>query len=70
VIEADSRHRHLDGWEYTFAGVRACSETSAFGAFDPSKPFRHQNRDARMTKSPHDCPSVGNDTGANVAAHK
>ena len=36
IIEADTRHRHHGGWEYTLAGVRACSETSAFGAFDPS----------------------------------
>jgi hypothetical protein len=36
IIEADARHRHHGKWEYTLAGARACSETSAFVAFDPA----------------------------------
>jgi len=34
IIEADARHRHHGRWEYTLVGTCACSETSAFGAFD------------------------------------
>jgi hypothetical protein len=40
-IEADSRHRHHGGQEYTRAGARAWSETSAFGAFDPAAVLPH-----------------------------
>jgi hypothetical protein len=29
--------------------------------------FRYRHRDAQTTKASHVCPSVGNDTGANVA---
>jgi hypothetical protein len=36
IIEADTRDRHHGRQEYALAGVRACSETSALGAFDPS----------------------------------
>jgi hypothetical protein len=83
VIEADTRHRHHGRWEYTRVGDRACSETSAFGAFDPvailllssggyARPrrpglSRHQHRGAQTTKEPHVRPSVGNDASANVA---
>lgn len=38
MVEADTRHRHHCGWEYTLAGGCACSETSAFGASDPYSP--------------------------------
>src|SRR5438445_9883787 len=33
VIEVDA---HQSGYEYTLAGTRACSETSALVAFDPA----------------------------------
>jgi hypothetical protein len=36
VIEADTEDRYQGRQEYTLAGVRACSETSAFGASDPA----------------------------------
>src|SRR6202022_362195 len=74
IIEADTRHRHHGRWEYTLAGAYACSETSAFAAFDPAAVlplpfgriceaaqcgrFRHQHRGAQTTKSAHVCPSV------------
>jgi hypothetical protein len=35
VIEVDTRHLHAR-YKYTLAKARACSETSAFGAFDPA----------------------------------
>lgn len=35
VIEVDTRHHH-GRYKYTLAGARACSETSAFVAFDPA----------------------------------
>ena len=35
VIEVDTRLHH-GGYKYTLAGAHACSETSAFGAFDPA----------------------------------
>jgi hypothetical protein len=75
IIKADTRHRHYGRQEYTRAGVRACSETSAFVAFDPSTLlllpvgrlceaaqsglFRHQHRGAQTSKSSQLCPSVG-----------
>ena len=64
-------------------GACACSETSAFVAFDPAAVlplpfeqireaarcgrFRHQHLCAQTTKSSHVCPSVGNGTNANVS---
>lgn len=36
IIETDTGV----SWKYTFAGVGACSEMSAFGAFDPSVSVR------------------------------
>lgn len=36
MTEADVRRRHHGRQEYTRAGVRDCSEASAFGAFDPA----------------------------------
>jgi hypothetical protein len=36
TVEADAEHRHHDRWEYAFVGTCACSDTSAFVAFDPT----------------------------------
>jgi hypothetical protein len=36
MVEADAWHRYHDRWEYTLVGTCACSETSAFAAFDPA----------------------------------
>jgi len=83
TIDADTRH-HLHGrQEYALAGVRACSETSALGAFDPATVLRlPSGRYARLpgsvrfaislgpaqtAKLAHVCPSVRSRTNANAS---
>jgi hypothetical protein len=59
---------HEIGYEYTFAGARACSETSAFVAFEAVAPLRFPNagaEGAQTSKSSDVCPSVRNNANAN-----
>ena len=53
IIEADARHRHHGRWEYTLVGTCACSETSAFGAFDLAAvlPFHESGSAVHRLKS-------------------
>jgi hypothetical protein len=48
VVEVDTRHHH-GRYKYTFAGALACSETSAFVAFDPAAVLR-QKRDGASSR--------------------
>jgi hypothetical protein len=78
VIEVDI---HRSGYEYTLAWARACSEASAFVAFDPAAVI-HSARygslhnavgfaadfgRAQTTKSTHVYPSVGSNRNANIS---